>query len=420
MRWEDFLRKMADEYALTRTQSEIFLIRLSEEYKSYEESKFYPYLDRDDRLKYIALANYKKQLTEIYGKFEFKERNGRGCKEISRSSRDKFQKLRQWLEGQYAMEISTIEFTNTSVSLTDDMNDDSRTDWDHVCSQMLSIDTDRAIHNLNLYKIPTVSSRLKSELTDSQGHRYEWEDTGFFEFLLDDNRHKNIVISSQSSIGKILFMQKLGSYIHSADKGYPLYISTSEIAEKSLPNYLVQNWLQSSLTYIPDRLELTPELKNEFINLFKNQNVWLLIDVDKFIKKPKQVISSILSSRATGFLRKANIVLSCKPKIWRACQYRFDDLEFATYTILPLTPVQVEDFIKRRFRKNPQLGEELQHKLTQLDDRRIGQLIQNPSYLVRLCENWSATHRQSIDDSDKFFQGFQNTYAYWRFLILGN
>jgi hypothetical protein len=296
-------------------------------------------------------------------------------------------------------------------------------DWHYICSQISVTNASRAIHNLSWSKVPPMSMTLQPEIDDSNQENNQYEDDKFFELVLSSGKQQNLIILSESSVGKSLFLAKFASYLHNNQKGYPLYISTSEFKQKSLLNYLFQNWLEDSLHHIPNQVEVSPELKNQFISLLENQQVYLLLDIDKFVHRPKQVILSVLESQSNSFLQKTNIILACKPQVWEVCQHHFDDWQsqkFNAYNILPLNEQQVQEFIDKRFTREPQLGEILQKRLAEVQDQRIAQLTQNPSYLVRLCDNWSVKQNRLTEEPKRLYERFQNNYSYWKFLILGN
>lgn len=102
MLWIDFLRKIADDFGLSPSQTEVFLLRFDEENKQKAEKE----------IEKLVLANleldkpaYEKRRKGIYEKFTWGKQNPKGCRELINAGSHKAAKLRAWLEIKYAEEV---------------------------------------------------------------------------------------------------------------------------------------------------------------------------------------------------------------------------------------------------------------------------------------------------------------------------
>lgn len=123
MTWDNFLRRMADDYSLSPEQTQVFVARFSEENKNKSENEI-----EEDLTQYLRIINldchaYRKRRGGIYDKFTQNKQNPHGCREINHKGPHKAKKLLAWLESKYQEEfpqsprLSTLELTYPDNSL---------------------------------------------------------------------------------------------------------------------------------------------------------------------------------------------------------------------------------------------------------------------------------------------------------------
>lgn len=124
MTWDDFLRRMADDYSLSPEQTDVFVSRYSEANKNKPENEIEGNIKQHLGID-IDFDAYKKRRTRIYNKFTQNKQNPYGCSEINYKGPHKGEKLLKWLESKYQEELpqtllsSTLElaYPEGSVSL---------------------------------------------------------------------------------------------------------------------------------------------------------------------------------------------------------------------------------------------------------------------------------------------------------------
>lgn len=124
MTWNDFLRRMADDYSLSPEQTDVFVARFSEVKKNKPENEIEENIEQHLGIA-IDVDAYKKRRTGIYDKFTQSKQNPYGCTDINYKGPHKGKKLLNWLENKYQEELpqsllsSTLElsYPEGSVSL---------------------------------------------------------------------------------------------------------------------------------------------------------------------------------------------------------------------------------------------------------------------------------------------------------------
>lgn len=112
----------------------------------------------------------------------------------------------------------------------------------------------------------------------------------------------------------------------------------------------------------------TPEIENQLITCFYQNDIWLLLDgVDEMGESSPVEALNKISQELTSWLGQARVVLTCRLNVWDANLNNNILPGFNTYKTLEFAPLQINEFIDKWFKSadNIQRGEELKVKLTE-------------------------------------------------------
>jgi uncharacterized protein YjbI with pentapeptide repeats len=116
MAWESFLRKTADDFELTPDQTEVFLMRFSEENKQKSDSGVQKLFEDCYQL---APEAYKKRMSGLYKKLEWSKQKSDGCEGLNNANSHKAKHLFKWLEARYADEALELENPDNSLQVNE-------------------------------------------------------------------------------------------------------------------------------------------------------------------------------------------------------------------------------------------------------------------------------------------------------------
>ncbi|MEA5553964.1 HEAT repeat domain-containing protein, partial [Anabaena cylindrica UHCC 0172] len=248
---------------------------------------------------------------------------------------------------------------------------------------------------------------LKSEEITKQ---YEYE-----EFINEviGKQTKNLAIIGEPGAGKTTWLSKIAEYLAGkSDDPSPIFISLSRLENRTLKDYLVHTWLEEALEFIPSQVTVTQALEADFQQQFKNQQVWLLLDGVDEMKTTANSPLSQLNSQLEGWLTWTRVILTCRLNVWQPNPIA----NFDYYRTLAFSDVQVKDFIQQWYEKaeKPELGEQLQQKLTAPQHSRIFDLVKNPLRLAMLCQSWYFLQGELPETKANLYQRFVNATYEWK------
>ncbi|GAA6620285.1 HEAT repeat domain-containing protein [Scytonema sp. NUACC26] len=210
----------------------------------------------------------------------------------------------------------------------------------------------------------------------------------FLEQVLKHKRSRRIAIVGEPGAGKTTLLQKIAFWVLDKTEDLPVWVSLADLQEKTLEQYLVQDWLRSATR----KLYVSQEVQEVFCEQFNQGRVWLLLDaVDEMAIEFTHALTKI-ASFLTGWVADARVILTCRQNVWDAGKNALES--FDTYRNLNFTygdsqtPDQVRLFIDRWFRDNPVLGQKLRAELDQPGKGRIKDAVKNPLRLVLMCRSW--------------------------------
>ncbi|UBF27148.1 NACHT domain-containing protein [Kovacikia minuta CCNUW1] len=218
----------------------------------------------------------------------------------------------------------------------------------------------------------------------------------FFESVLQGqspkSKGKRIAIIGEPGAGKTTLLQEISAKVD----GIPIWIDLASLKrDTTLEEYLLHNWLKSSLSvirqYAPEAVadirKPSAELGQAFAELFEQNQVWLLLDgADEMSAGLGQPLNWVAQQlQQAGWVAKAKVVLTSRLNLWSNYGDRL--IEFDTYRNLDFEPKQVTEFIDKWFAQEPDAREKLKQDLEKSSDR-IKSLIRNPLRLTLLCITW--------------------------------
>lgn len=268
--------------------------------------------------------------------------------------------------------------------------------------------------------LPEYGSQLYEEIEIAQ----EFEHKTFLKEVLYQGKSPRsagcrIAIIGEPGAGKTTLLQKIARWASKKlDEAIIIWISLADLQNNPLEDYLLEHRLESFARQ-QGKAKASPQLKDEFVNQFRQSKVWLLLDgVDEMSVSSGSPLSEIERQiKLGGFLSQARIVLTCRLNLWDS---NYHTLEmFDTYRTLEFAyPMQVEKFIEKWFDALPE-GQEDQAKrlcaeLKCLEKSRIQDLVKNPLRLTLLCSNWHSREGILPDTKAELYETFVEDFHEWK------
>ncbi|MGQ4648940.1 HEAT repeat domain-containing protein [Lyngbya aestuarii] len=239
----------------------------------------------------------------------------------------------------------------------------------------------------------------------------------FFEQVLRQGHSRKIAILGEPGAGKTTLLQKIAAWVINHTSDVPIWISLADLQEKTLEEYLLQDWLKAATR----KVRITETMQEALGDLFNSGRVWLLLDaVDEMVMgsttggEPLQAIAKQLM----GWVADARVVLTCRLNVWDAAKNALE--AFDTYRNLDFsygdaqTPDQVGQFIRSWFKDKPALAEQLRSQLNQPGLERIKDAVKNPLRLALLCRTWALAQGELPNTKAGLYQQFAEALYEWK------
>ena len=232
----------------------------------------------------------------------------------------------------------------------------------------------------------------------------------FREQILRQGKSDRIAIIGEPGAGKTTLLQHIAFWILDKELGLPIWISLGDLIKNGdlqrLKDYLTQVWLDDAV------LNVTQDVKSDFLKQLNEQRVWLLLDGADEIVASSGIALREINNQLRGWLSQSCIILTCRINVWEVDINALRD--FPTYRTKEFHyPTQVEQFIESGFRKsNQQSGERLKNELANTERTRLQQLVRNPLRLMMLCTTW---HEQESLPATKaeLYKRFVSVFYKW-------
>lgn len=254
---------------------------------------------------------------------------------------------------------------------------------------------------------------LSTKNNDDQVTPIPYDD--FFQKVLKEKQSaksqgSRIAIIGEAGAGKTTQLQKIGEWILEKTDDIPIWISLTEIGEKSINEYLLNDWLRNAT----QELETSPQqYQDELGNLLKTGKVWLLLDgVDEMsVSDPLYQIASQINEK---LLQNIRVVLTCRLNVWDRGKNSLDG--FDVYKNLDFDyPTEVHQFISNWFKNDYEQGEKLKSELEKSNKEVIQYLVKNPLSLTLLCYSWQLQQgkRELPEIKAGLYEWFVDTFYEW-------
>ncbi|MFN6496151.1 MAG: HEAT repeat domain-containing protein [Nostoc sp. DedQUE01] len=267
-----------------------------------------------------------------------------------------------------------------------------------------------------------VSPEQGSELYKETEITKTFEHDAFLEEVIKQqntpkSQGKRIAIIGEPGAGKTTLLQQIADWVsREIHQSIVIWVSLADLRCKELKTYLFESWL-TQVAEKTNKAEATKQLKNDFVALFNQNNVWLLLDgLDEMSVSSGNPITEIARQfREVRLISQARIVLTCRVNLWDGSINALDD--FDTYRSLHFSyPQQVEKFIDKWFNKIeiPETGKQLCTALKEPRRERIQNLVKNPLRLTLLCLNWQSGDGKLPDTQAGLYQQFVDDFYKWK------
>ncbi|MBD2213107.1 HEAT repeat domain-containing protein [Nostoc linckia FACHB-104] len=265
-----------------------------------------------------------------------------------------------------------------------------------------------------------VSPEQGSELYKETEITKTFEHDAFLEEVLKQkntpkSQGKRIAIIGEPGAGKTTLLQQIADWVsREIHQSIVIWVSLADLRGKELKTYLFDTWL-TQVAEKTGKAEASKQLKDDFVALFNQNNVWLLLDgLDEMSASSGNPLTEIARQfREAGAISQARIVLTCRVNLWDGNINALDD--FDTYRTLDFSyPEQVERFIHKWFSAIPETGKQLCTALKESGKERIQDLVKNPLRLTLLCLSWQSGDGKLPDTQAGLYQQFVDDFYKWK------
>ncbi|MEA5518607.1 NACHT domain-containing protein [Limnoraphis robusta] len=235
----------------------------------------------------------------------------------------------------------------------------------------------------------------------------------FLQQLLTAEIPQRIGIIGEPGSGKTTLLQNIANKLLE-HQFFPIWISLADLQGETLEQYLLQNWLRT----VTCQIILSPELQQQFAELFQQGRVWLLLDAIDEMAIESSAALTFIARQLRGWIANAHVIITCRMNVWEMGKNPLQD--FVTYRNLSFchspsqSENQVQQFIQKWFIEQPQLGIHLYTELQKPERQRIADTVKNPLCLALLCRTWTVMQGNFPSTKSALYQQFIQTLYEWK------
>ncbi|MBD1937009.1 HEAT repeat domain-containing protein [Microcoleus sp. FACHB-68] len=449
----NFLAEIADAYKLHGEPKHIFFQRFA--YQKDGKHKDDKNFAKDCGIEATTLSNH---MQEIYKAFAKSPEKPHGCDiDLNKRGRGKFNKLYGWLwteqfrlytddNGLWKQQLPASKILTT---LKSSLESATAINWQEVCRAMLEEEKkqwltthslrgcgDRRIFDMYVplglverqaqpprpapHTSPESGSQLYQEKVTPIEHKK------FFEQVIKQGQSpksqgRRIANIGEPGAGKTTLLQILAFKVLE-NGGLPIWIDLANLGcNETLEDYLLNKWLRQALriirkfsaTTIPSLRQVPEKLKDDLVEEFYKDRVWLLLDgVDEMATELGNPLTLISQQLSGSWVAEARVILSCRLNVWEADKNALGN--FDVYRNLDFSyPDQVQEFINKWFAQASDKAQGLWRELEQSSER-IRDLIKNPLRLTLLCRTWYLRQGKLPDTKAGLYQQLVKAHYTWK------
>lgn len=233
---------------------------------------------------------------------------------------------------------------------------------------------------------------------------------------------RRIAIIGEPGAGKSTLLQHTALWLAKELEYLPVWISLSHLCQgavslHNLEAYILNDWLSVLLP------NADPDTQKLFRQMCIEGKVCLLIDgIDEVsIKDTNEAVLLERQLKSSPLLSRMIVVVTCRTDYWNSFRNSLR-LEFDTYQLLDLFDHrfpgfnQIDQFILRWFRLDPNLGRSLIKELNKPRNLEVKELMSNRLCLALLCHRWSKGFHQKEISSRRveLYERYVDDFFSWK------
>ncbi|MEL7358243.1 MAG: NACHT domain-containing protein [Cyanobacteria bacterium J06560_6] len=299
-------------------------------------------------------------------------------------------------------------------------------DWQKICRKMLAdreqLTSNRLMSSPDMHKnldifvdlalvqqtkadkrdgdvLPEHGSKLYEPSRYAESERFEF--SRFLEEVLSVQKNEKLTIVGEPGSGKTTLLQKVAFWLLDNTEDLVIWVSLGELKEKSLRDYLTEDWLKDAVMY--SNSDVIEDWEQQFLQ----RRVWLLLDgLDEMTPETRAALS------LRGWISQARVIVTCRVNVWQSNPRIING--FQTYRMLEFRLPQIEEFTQKWFAQDATAGQHLYQALNHPGKERIRDLVKNPLRLTLLCSTWHLRDRKLPDTRAELYEQFVDDLYEWK------
>lgn len=247
--------------------------------------------------------------------------------------------------------------------------------------------------------LPEQGSELYKPSRYSESERFEFN--RFLKDVLSVQKNEKLTIFGEPGSGKTTLLQKVAFWLLDNTEDLVIWVSLGELKDKSLRDYLTEEWLPDAVMYS------NPEILEDWERQFLQRRVWLLLDgLDEMTPETRDALS------LKGWISQARVVVSCRINVWQTNPRII--YGFKSYRMLEFRLPQIKEFTQKWFSHDRAAGRYLYEALNQPGKERIRDLVRNPLRLTLLCSTWHLREGMLPTTRAELYEQFVDDLYEWK------